>query len=145
MKHSDILINQLELEDINNRKIKCNYYIINNILSKNFDYLIKKYVEKKHIEKIIIYGAGSIGKVLFDKLKFIKSLDITAIVDKEYNSDFEFDNKKIKSISDIKNFEYDIIIITPVLQYKTIKSTLNEKNIVSIISITDIWDINNTY
>lgn len=36
MEYSDIPINELELEDINNRNVKCNYYIINNILSRKY-------------------------------------------------------------------------------------------------------------
>lgn len=140
MKDINILINELKCEDINNRKIKYNYYMINTILSKQFDLSLKKYLEKNKIKRIIIYGAGSIGKVFFDKLKVIESLTIVAIVDKGYNNNFEFDNKKIKSISDIENMEYDIIIITPILYYENIKEALISKNILSFIPITDIFE-----
>lgn len=139
MKYIDILISQLEYQDANDRKIKFNYYMINSILSRRFDYLIEKYLKENKIEKVIIYGAGSVGKVLFDKLKLVNSLSIIAVIDKEYTNNFKFDNTEVKLISDVKNLIYDTIIVTPVLYYETIKEELNNENALCLIPITDIF------
>lgn len=82
---------------------------INNIfLSRKISLMLKKIIDIKEKKlKILLYGHGYLGKLLADQLKE----ELVAIVDK----DLLINNKKennIISLNEIKNYEYDCIIIS---------------------------------
>ncbi len=72
---------------------------------EEFD-IYKRYLEGK---KIVIYGAGNYGKYFYENMS--KCADIVAWVDQEYEYLPWIGCKKIQSIEDINDLEFDAIFI----------------------------------
>ena len=62
-------------------------------------------------KKIIIYGAGQVGKDFYHQLKKFSEIKIVGWSDKNISK-----NNLLKSIDELKNFDYDLILIAVVKQ-----------------------------
>lgn len=144
MEYKEILIKEIKLLDKEQEILKkqsVNYDIINKMLSIEGYNLINDYIENKHLNNLIIYGAGTVAKVLFDLVRY--KVNITAIIDAEAVDNFDFNNINIITYKDVCKLKYDRIIITPVYAYNEIKKQLESENIYNFVLITDIINIYN--
>ena len=96
--------------------------------------MLKKIIDIKEKKlKVLLYGNGYLGNLLADQLKE----ELVAIVDK----DLLINNKKennIISLNEIKNYEYDCIIISVIgREMEIIKLLLNntKRHITNILTI----------
>ena len=104
-------------ENVYNELEEAIYYYLNRIIT--FDVCSNNptleanmyyYPNSKKIEgkKIIIYGAGQVGKSYFSQLSANDEICVLAWVDKNYNS---LANRYVSSVDSILNDEYDYIVI----------------------------------
>lgn len=139
MEEKEVLIKELKLlykEQEILQKQSVNYEVINKLLSIEGHNLITNYVQLNNLNRVIIYGAGTIGKILFDIIK--KVCNVEAIIDENNLNKFEFYNTNIINCKDIYKLKYDRIIITPIHSYNIIKSILEEKKIDNFVLVTNI-------
>lgn len=61
-------------------------------------------------KKIIIYGAGKVGKDYYAQLSKYSSCNIVAWIDKSYEK-YNFDYAKVEGIEMLKEIEYDVILV----------------------------------
>ncbi len=83
-------------------------------MSCNSDFSIPLYnfkeIETLLGKKVIIYGAGAVGKDYIVQLCKYDNISIVAWVDKKYKN-FDFEWKKVEPVSEILHKDYDIIIV----------------------------------
>lgn len=99
-------------------KREINMYITNNIVKgiRNLtgEIVIPEYLYlQNHIEnqtKIVIYGAGEVGRNYYFQLSHMQEYKIVAWVDKQYEK-YQNEGKNVISISQMLNIDYDYIII----------------------------------
>lgn len=85
-------------------------------------------------KKIAIYGIGKIGKHVFQDLKHGK-IDVCYGIDKGINCIYQ-DVEIRNPLDDLS--EVDAIIVTAVMEYKSIKLELEKKTSIPIISLEEI-------
>ena len=99
-----------------------------------YDNKIMKYFNKENKLKLIIYGAGTLGMILKEKLKKTNS-EVLFFIEDRYFSD---PHNNIFSINDIKkNIIADEIIVTPFYDYENIKELLLGKGITLPVNALD--------
>lgn len=108
---------------------------------KNQNKSIVEFFNKYNINRIAIYGKGSLGELLFQELEH-SSINIVCFI--EQNSSTMFQTEYEIPIVNIKEFtilkpNIDAIIITPVHIYDSIKDELSSlKGCDKIISLEDV-------
>ncbi len=134
---SEIEVLELQLEYQNRVKSKAtrNYQVISKLISKNGIENLYKYLSVNNFNKVVIYGSGTVGKILFEILKKNLNVKIQAILDKNSDSNFDFDCFEINSPD--KFIECDVVIVTPVFAYEVIKKEISliYDNVISIANI----------
>lgn len=111
---------------------------LHRILTSNGKNTIISYLDNRGIKKIIIYGSGMAGKILFDNLKDYDNVEIIGFVDLKHNTEFGIDN--FIEIEDVLNIENDLIIITPLEVGERIRTDLYKRNIKNVITLSEIMD-----
>lgn len=139
MNENQVLINELIELDKYNNKIQSTYQIILLLLKKDNKNKIVSFFQQNNIENIYIYGAGLIGKIVYDQLSNISSLKVHAIIDQSIHSDFDFKECPIYTLEETLIKEYPVLI-TPTFAYGLIKSSLSEHGFENYISIINIID-----
>ncbi len=91
---------------------------------------------KKQLQHIAIYGYGKLGKHLYNRLKNT-SVQVDYYIDQNTVSESE-GIKIIKASDDLP--AVDGIIVTPVMEFETIKTELEQKQRAVILSIEDIFE-----
>ena len=99
---------------------------------------IKKYLYDNKVRKVIIYGAGCIGKIAFDCLKEVDECEIMGVVDKSKNTEFGLDN--FIELDELTTMDFDLCIITPLKAYDSISKELKERNIKKYCNILELVD-----
>lgn len=99
---------------------------------------VQQYIKDNNIHNIVIYGAGCIGKVLFQYIDEINNCDISGIIDINKNTTYGFD--KFIDISELKTMTYDLCIITPVHKYDVICQVLDKNEIKRYCSVWELID-----
>ncbi|WMJ90165.1 DUF1796 family putative cysteine peptidase [Anaerocolumna sp. MB42-C2] len=148
------LVNNLYFEKEKQEKqlnaFKLRYSLINQLLTiKNNNIRLKlpeDYYQSNQRE-IIIYGAGNIGKSIYEEIK--SYTNIKCFID-QFNSDVYYDNIPIISLKDLKQLNIMssnfVIIITPIWDIenikKTIKCFLGDMEY-KIISLQDVLNLSN--
>lgn len=94
---------------------------------------IKKYFEENNIETVAVYGIGKLGKHLVKQLQQ-NDIVVKYIVDNRVGFYKGIDMFKLCD----RLPEVDVIIVTPILEYKVIYQTLREKVDCEIVSIEDV-------
>ena len=92
------------------------------------EWKIQKYIfpEPEIIQnkKVIIYGAGSVGRSYYSQISRYKTSDIVAWVDKKPEK-YNYEYIKVENINILLNKKFDIIIIA-VLNKNIVKEIYNE-------------------
>lgn len=104
-----------------------NYRYIDAFASKSGRESIKKYCVDKNIQKVIIYGAGVLGRIVADTLEMIDACKVIGVIDLSKNTNYGFSN--FIELSDLNQIEYDMIVITPLSAFKAIDRDLSEAGI----------------
>ena len=91
---------------------------------------------KKQLQHIAIYGYGKLGKHLYNRLKNT-SVQVDYYIDQNTVSESE-GIKIIKASDDLP--AVDGIIVTPVMEFETIKTELEQKQRAVILSIEDFFE-----
>lgn len=98
------------------------------------------YFKKNGYKRIVIYGKGILGELLFEELSKQTGLEIICFADKQSDGDIQFINKiPVVKLEELKNIDCDVIVITPVFAYTEINQMLlamaGELKIVSLKEI----------
>lgn len=99
----------------------------------------------KRWNKIIIYGYGQLGQILYNLLKAFDDIEIVAILDKYIENDKN--NELVNNMTDFINTrkeeieKVDCIIITPLFAFSKIKEELLQYVNKPIIPLTQIFDV----
>ena len=112
----DMVINSQELSDMIET---CDRYIISetirytNIITSNripmVEFRIKNISEFRN-RRIILFGAGKVGRSYYMQLCMYKDINVVAWVDTFY-SNYDYDYMKVTGIEDAKKKDYDYIVI----------------------------------
>lgn len=95
---------------------------------------LENFLLRKHLYKIIIYGGGILGKHLYYELLNSK-VNVECFMDQKGHVGFE----NVKTVIPGENIEtVDAIIVTPIMEYRQIRSYLKEIYACAIISIESI-------
>lgn len=128
--------NLLKEKEKKTNKFKKYYNILNQWLyNKNQGIEISEYFIKKGYNNIAIYGMGELGSRLYEELKG-SLINITYAIDKVAYSKYS-EIKIVEASQDLD--EVDVIVVTPIFDYESIKETLEEKTDNTIISLEDIF------
>jgi FlaA1/EpsC-like NDP-sugar epimerase len=103
------------------------YFFLSELISERGRESIKFYIKKNNIKNTVIYGAGSVARVLYEFIEKYSLCNVVGVIDKNENKDFGF--YQFLKIDDLKNIEYDLIIVTPLSAYKSIIKSLQVNNI----------------
>jgi glycosyltransferase involved in cell wall biosynthesis len=105
-------------------------------LKPNNNIILRKLLNNLHIElnslhleskKIILYGFGHIGQIIYNQLKN----NIVAIVDKNFKKLNYSNSTKILDVNDINNLEADYILISVLGKEKEIIDFLRSENLLT--------------
>lgn len=88
------------------------------------------------IKRIIIYGAGLSGKVLFDNIKSETDIEIIGFVDKNKNTEFGIE-QFVELKKDTLN-QADIIIVTPLKSCEEIKKCIMDLGKYNVMTLAEI-------
>lgn len=75
-------------------------------------------------KKIVIYGAGKVGYQYYRQLSSYSDITIMDWVDKNFSS-YNYPERKVNSIDNLKNIDYDLIIIA--VKYKEIAEQIMDE------------------
>mgnify|MGYP004732459463 CR=1 FL=1 len=119
----------------NVKKFSTYYYLSDYWLElKQNNRNLGEYFDNIGVNKIVIYGYGSMGKSLCREL-INQKVEIAFIIDKDLDYCDEF---RVGSISDIKNESVEMVVVTAPFAYQSIRSSLIKEVKCPIISIEDI-------
>lgn len=96
---------------------------------------LNNYFLLRKIKNIVIFGTGSIGKMLYNE---ICNLDLNITLCDGYVESVEWYCKKILNIQEIKENYYDLIIITPIHMYKEILQDFINVGLRNVVGIDEI-------
>ena len=114
------------------------YYVVSNLSSNTGKDSVKNYIYDKCIKKVVIYGAGCIGRVLCDVLNEIAECRVIGVVDRECNTEYGF--SEFTDIADLQNIEYDLRIVTPLKAYEAIERALKQYNVNNYCNVLELLD-----
>lgn len=128
---------------INNERRKSNRYasyyelVYKWLVNKNNGKKIEEYFKKNGYNKIAIYGAGTLGELLYHDLENC-NIEVKGFMDK--NTSVGIDNVKTYQIEEMReNKEVDCIVVTPIFCFCDIEDELREKGIINkIVSLEEI-------
>ncbi|WP_177201652.1 hypothetical protein [Butyrivibrio proteoclasticus] len=98
---------------------------------------ISDFVVKNGYKNIAIYGWGDLGKRLYDELIQNSEINLRYIVDRADIKEINSLCKCVKNANDI-NEKIDLLIITPFIEFDTIKDSINNDKIMQIFSLEDL-------
>lgn len=93
---------------------------------KKFEGLMNE-LKKENVKKVVFYGASDLAEITFVSLKST-NIKLVGVVD-DLKKGKEFLDFTIRSTSDLKNLEFDSIIITTIEPKEYIVTKLQQKNI----------------
>lgn len=93
---------------------------------KKFEDLLNK-LEKRNVKKVLFYGASDLAEITFVSLK-ATNIKLVGVVD-DLKKGTQFLDFTIRSTSELKNLEFDSIILTALESKEHIVKKLVEKNI----------------
>ncbi len=112
------------------------------IENKNAGKSIESYFIENQYKTIAIYGAGTLGELLYEDIKNSK-IEIAYFIDKSSygKTNYIALEKEIYHPAQISELEnVDAIIVTPIFAFQEIKKELKAKGVLSdIISLEDIF------
>ena len=107
------------------------------INNKKDDSTMAKYLLNRKINSVAIYGLGNIGQTLINELCNC-DVEIKYGIDK--NWELYCENFKVISPEETLD-EVDAIIVTPIMEFDSIKERLSKRTSVPIVSIEEVIDM----
>lgn len=116
------------------------YELVNQWMSnKNKNHSLVNFLREKNINKVAVYGNGSLGKLLIHDLQ-AENMEIVCIVDKgakEIKTGNQIPIVPLKNTSILS--KADILIVTPIADYADVLEDLHENDIqMEIVSLEDV-------
>lgn len=96
---------------------------------------IKQYINQKGYKSIVIYGAGTLGEMVYDE---INDLDISINVCDKNETKVHWTDKEIISVPELEKVIFDCIIITPVHLHNEIANELINIGVKEILSLKEL-------
>lgn len=95
---------------------------------------IADYLKEKGIHNVMIYGAGYIGRNLYEQLK-LEEFEVKYLVDQ--NKTVMVDGKRVKGLDD-EIESADVVIVTAIYYFEELEEHLKEKFGCPVLSLADI-------
>lgn len=132
---SGYLMPELQKMKEKSNKFSEYFHVINLWMKKNHNHAkISDYLEKRGINTIAIYGIGQLGERLYEELNG-SEVKILYAIDRNTNREYH----QIPVILPEQKFEnVQMIIVTPVTEYESIKEKLGQEPNIQIISLKEI-------
>ncbi len=106
------------------------------MLIKVNDKEIYSFFYERHMKKIIIYGMKELGEILYADLKHA-DLDIVQIIDRDADKMYVDADMHVSYPDDLLE-NADVIVVTAVTEFDSIKDNLSKKTKTSIVSLSQI-------
>jgi hypothetical protein len=111
----DLYMDELDIKN------EC-YELMGQLLNRPF---IKKQVKKFDVHKVYVYGGGFIGIQLYRELENIA--EVVSVVDKDACLKFDLEDIPVMNLNELKKqYDGELIIITPIQYYEQIHHDLSE-------------------
>lgn len=141
IRENEIEQNMEEIQEIEMEQMytyKNLYMCVSQLVSEFGRESIKEYIKDNNIRKIIIYGASVAGRILFDILNSIEECQVLGVVDKGGTTEYGF--HEFIPIEELKNIQYDLIVVTPLNVYRAIYKDLEKMNIDKYCFVSELVD-----
>lgn len=136
-----ILEEWLDEEEKHLYRYRLYYQILINWLKKiTLGHKVENWFLKKNIHKIIIYGGGELGRILYDQLQTENRVIVDAVCDRNNSGlDQYFINTKIISVDELsQKYNQNTIVVTPIYAYDAIYREIRKKVKGNIIDLSVI-------
>lgn len=132
---SDALSANIQRLEKRNTKFTEYFHLLNLWMKKNNNRIkMADYLKKQGISRIAVYGVGELGDRLYEELEE-SGIEIAYAIDSNINRVYH--QKEVKSptqgLGDIQ-----MIIVTPIAEYESIKEKLNQVTTCQIVSLKEI-------
>jgi len=121
-------------------KMKCQYDMLFRWMENNQNNKkITEYFLLRQINKVVIYGNGTLGMLLLNEIKNSSDVDVLYIVDKNV-SNSKNTQVPVIGLEDIEKInEAEVVIVTPISYYDEIEQDLLDAGLtIDIVSLEDI-------
>lgn len=113
-------------------------YFYKKVGTTAFDEHLKRVLDSLQGKKVLIYGAGAALEYLKDKYPLLK-LNIVAIADMKFKEIGTYNGLKVISPDDIKNFEFDFVLVSneytrPIVNYLTSEQGIDDEKIMTLFN-----------
>ena len=136
MDNIDILKKELSAMDTQLSRLNSYYFSLNLLLCSESQKKLQEICQFCFNKKIAIYGAGIVGKVLFD-LMLPHVPDVT-VIDKSRGSIFDFNGQALCALDDLKDQSFDLIIVSLSSAYTAIARDLKTLGMGEYILVDDL-------
>ena len=132
----DILALELQEKESKYGGVYAKYLLINSIYDREVKKGIVQHIQNAGYKNIAIYGAGVLGKALFDALK--STFKHITIIDQNVSTKLDFEEATLQQPGLIVDSAIDCVIVTPIHAYRQIAKNLSDHGYGNIISLTDL-------
>ncbi len=96
---------------------------------------VKQYMKERNYKDVVIYGAGTLGKMVYDELR---DSDVVIKFCDQSVTETDWLDREIMKLSDLENSDCDCVIVTPVHVYNGIKNNLINIGVKQMVSLAEI-------
>ena len=98
---------------------------------------LKEYFKEQQYNRIVLYGAGKLCVRFYEELKDIDNIDILYVVDK--GNEKRLEDIEIIKLKEVKDREQpDVVIVTPIYDYKEIAEEIEGEFQCPVVSLEDM-------
>ena len=124
-------------EMINKRTAYYYDFLLYWLKAKNEGLDMGEYFREQNYHNIAIYGAGKLCVSLYEEIKDIDNINILYVVDK--GNEKRLDDIEIIKLNEVRSKkEPDVVIVTPIYDYKEIEKEIRKEYKCPIVSLEDL-------
>lgn len=130
---------RLETSEIGETRQKAYYTLVLQWL-RNPEQDVSKFFQRNNYKKIAIYGMGTLGELLYEKLEQSRDIEVVGFVEKNTDARyFTINHLVCLSLEDIQNMQADVLVITPINAEEEIRGDLAKYGCKQVIvSLKDV-------
>ena len=131
--------NRLEKSEIGEIRQKAYYTLVLQWL-RNPEQDISRYFRRNNYKRIAIYGMGTLGELLYEKMEPAEDVKVTCFVEKNADARyFTINHLPCLSVENVQEVNADVLVITPINAEAEIRKDLDKYGCkVKIVSLKDV-------
>ena len=134
MNREEVLI--LELNQY--AQYKNLYLCIDSLTSEIGRRSVRNYLKENNIKKVILYGAGVLGRLTSDVIEKSGVCEVIGVMDKSGTTAYGF--REFLSLEELTTVDYDRIIITPLRSLTPISKYLKKNGIKNYCFVSEMLE-----